>query len=586
MVLRASVIDAGCRPAGALTMRMTSRIPSLAAALLIGALAAAPAVAATIVIQNNDGAGVGFNDPTPAAPVGGNPGTTIGQQRLNVFTQAASIWGAILPSPVTIVVGAQFTALSCNSTSAVLGSAGPSTVIRDFAGEEFAATWYHIALANKLNGTDQAPGTPDISANFNVNLGQTGCLDGSFFYYGFDHNEGTDIDLLAVLLHELGHGLGFSTLVNVSTGQRFPTSGPFDDLFMRHILDNTSGLHWNAMSDAQRQASAINTGNVVWDGTATNLKTTNFLNRRPQVVVNGPPVIAGTYISGSSTFGGPLTVAGVSANVVLANDGSGTTSDACSPLINAAAMAGKICLVDRGTCAFSTKAENAQNAGAVGVILVNNVAGPAAELGGVDPTVTIPVTSLSLATGNAIKAQLGGGVNATLNENGTKYAGADDSNRALLYTPNPVQPGSTISHWDVSAAPSLLMEPIITPDLTSSVDLTRYHFEDLGWLPRTTGVGTPPVTTGDIGFNAPNPFSFSTTIHFTLSQPTSVDLAVYDLGGRLVKRLEQTPLASAGTQTAVWDGTDSEGRRLGPGVYLYRLRTGDHVESHRMVFFR
>ena len=104
-------------------MRAPSRILSLSAALLVGVLFAAPAGAATIVIQNNDAAGVGFNDATPAAPVGGNPGTTIGQQRLNVFTQAASIWGALLPDPVTIVVGAQFTALSCNSTSAVLGSA-------------------------------------------------------------------------------------------------------------------------------------------------------------------------------------------------------------------------------------------------------------------------------------------------------------------------------------------------------------------------------------------------------------------------------------------------------------------------------
>jgi len=381
----------------------------------------------------------------------------------------------------------------------------------------------------------------------------------------------------------MGHGLGFSTLVNVSTGVIFNS---FHDLFERHIRDNTLGLHWDAMTNAQRQASAINTGNVVWDGAATNLKTTLFLNRRPQVVVNSPPVIAGTYTSGSSTFGGQLTVAGVTAAVVLANDGSGTTSDACSPLINAAAMAGKICLVDRGTCAFVTKAENAQNAGAIGMIMVNNVAGPAAEIAGVDPTVTIPVTSLSQTDGNAIKAQLGGGVNATVKESNSKLAGADDSNRALLFTPNPVQVGSTISHWDVSAAPSLLMEPIITPDLTSSVDLTRYHFEDIGWLPRTSGVGPPPVAVSDIGFNAPNPFSTSTTIHFTLPQPSSVDLAVYDLAGRLVKHLAETPLASAGAQTASWDGTDSEGRRLGPGVYLYRLRAGEHVESHRMVLFR
>ena len=46
--------------------------------------------AATITILNNDAAGVGFNDATPAAPVGGNSGTTLGQQRLIAFQAAAT----------------------------------------------------------------------------------------------------------------------------------------------------------------------------------------------------------------------------------------------------------------------------------------------------------------------------------------------------------------------------------------------------------------------------------------------------------------------------------------------------------------
>src|SRR6266404_2504457 len=60
--------------------------------------------AATIVIQNGDPAGVGFNDTTPVAPVGGNPGTTRGQQRLNAFQAAANIWGATLTSAPTITI--------------------------------------------------------------------------------------------------------------------------------------------------------------------------------------------------------------------------------------------------------------------------------------------------------------------------------------------------------------------------------------------------------------------------------------------------------------------------------------------------
>jgi len=68
-------------------VRLWRLCAALAATLLAG-----PLHAATITIVNADGAGEGFNDPTPAAPVGGNPGTTVGAQRLYVFQYAASIW--------------------------------------------------------------------------------------------------------------------------------------------------------------------------------------------------------------------------------------------------------------------------------------------------------------------------------------------------------------------------------------------------------------------------------------------------------------------------------------------------------------
>src|SRR5262245_27044680 len=76
--------------------------------------------AATIAIINNDGVGEGFNDTTAVAPVPGNPGTTIGTQRLFIFQYAASIWGGILPSAVPILARSQFNPLTCTPTSAVL----------------------------------------------------------------------------------------------------------------------------------------------------------------------------------------------------------------------------------------------------------------------------------------------------------------------------------------------------------------------------------------------------------------------------------------------------------------------------------
>src|SRR4051812_11977894 len=101
--------------------------------------------AATIVIFNADAANVGFNDPTPLTPVGGNSGITLGEQRLNAFQFAANIWGATLTSNSTITVRAQWQALSCTANSAVLGSAGAVSFSRDFVGAPIAGTWYSIA---------------------------------------------------------------------------------------------------------------------------------------------------------------------------------------------------------------------------------------------------------------------------------------------------------------------------------------------------------------------------------------------------------------------------------------------------------
>src|SRR6185295_11690609 len=107
-----------------------------------------------------------------------------------------------------IRVRSQFNPLTCTSTTATLGSAGPVNVWRDFAGAPLAGHWYHVALANKLFHSDIDPVNDDISAQFNSNIGAVGCLDGSGWYYGVDGNEGALIELLPVLLHEMGHGLG------------------------------------------------------------------------------------------------------------------------------------------------------------------------------------------------------------------------------------------------------------------------------------------------------------------------------------------------------------------------------------------
>lgn len=140
------------------------------------------------------------------------------------------------------------------------------------------------------------------------------------------------------------------------------------------------------------------------------------------VRINTPASIAGFYAFGAAQFGNPPPPSGLTGNVVIGidpADGAGPlTTDGCSPLTNGAAVAGNIALIDRGTCGFTIKVKNAQNAGATGVIIANTSAGAFGGLGGADPTITIPSGMVTFADGNTLKANI-----ATLNA--TLLTGAD-----------------------------------------------------------------------------------------------------------------------------------------------------------------
>ncbi|HEV3485330.1 MAG TPA: PA domain-containing protein, partial [Vicinamibacterales bacterium] len=350
---------------------------------------------ANIVIVNLDGPNEGFNDPTPAAPVGGNPGTTVGQQRLIAFQHAASIWGALLDSSVQIRIQAAFNPLTCTATSAVLGSAGAITVSRDFPGAEWSGTWYSAALANKRSGIDRVPAQNDLNAQFNSSLGGTNpngtpCFTGGGWYYGLDGNRGNKTDLIIVLLHEFAHGLGFQTFMNAQAGTLF--SG-FPDTYNRHLADLTrGGALWPSLTNAQRAASALNQYNVVWTGAEVTAQSPSFLRNAPVLRIDSPASL-GTKVGQDATFGPPLNTFGTSGVVVEAIDAlepvaGATTKDGCSPITSN--VAGKIALMDRGVCTFNVKVKNAQDAGAIGAIIVNNVASGLPGMGGVDNTITIP----------------------------------------------------------------------------------------------------------------------------------------------------------------------------------------------------
>jgi hypothetical protein len=122
------------------------------------------------------------------------------------------------------------------------------------------------------------------------------------------------------------------------------------------------------------------------------------------VTVDPPSAAAGTYQATGAAFGPAPDETGISGEVVVVNDGSANPTEGCNPLVGF--PAGAVALVDRGTCAFVQKAVNAQAAGAVAMIVANNAAGAPIDMGGTDPSITIPSGMISQADGNTIKAGL------------------------------------------------------------------------------------------------------------------------------------------------------------------------------------
>lgn len=450
--------------------------------LLACALAAAStfaigsAGAANVILVNMNAPGVGLNDPTPAAPAGGNPGTTIGEQRQIAYQFAADLWGAVLESDEDIRVRAQFTALNCTATSGVLGSAGARFIQRDFEGA-LPGHWYGEALANSIAGTDLSVGEDEINSNFNANLGTPGCMETSGWYYGLDGNTPVGmINFLDVVMHEIGHGLNFQGFYNLASGA--PQSN-YPDIYSSFVFDNVSGMAWTSMSNAQRVAAAT-AGGLAWTGANVNDQVPLAL--APKITLNGGGTVGGTFAFGTAVFGAPATPANFSGELVLVNDGSANPSEGCaaSP---ANAYAGKIAIVDRGTCAFEIKAKFAEDAGAIAVLVANNTTGvlQMAE----DPTVvaTVPTLSVSQADGATLKAGIPGATLA-LEEDANAFAGTDNEGRALLYAPAVLAQGSSFSHFDVSHSPNAIMEPSINQDLDANLrlDLTPALFQDLGWV--------------------------------------------------------------------------------------------------------
>ena len=85
--------------------------------------------------------------------------------------------------------------------------------------------------------------------------------------------------------------------------------------------------------------------------------------------------------------------------------------------------------------------------------------------------------------------------------------------------------------------------------------------------------------------NYPNPFNPITTIRYDLPEAGYVNVVIYDMMGHQIKQLI-SGTEDAGHKSVVWDSTNDYGRPVSAGVYMYRIQTGEYIQTKKMVLLK
>ncbi|MBO0937753.1 T9SS type A sorting domain-containing protein [Fibrella sp. HMF5335] len=160
------------------------------------------------------------------------------------FQRAVDIWSTLIVSPVPIRIKANWTPLASGSGFVTLGSARPATYFGSPDGAQKGNAYYPVALAEKIARRSlNSPDSADIVANFNSN---------NSWYLGLDAKPGPGTtDLVSVVLHELGHGLGFTGFIRADATNRVAdnsVTAVFDQ-----FIENNTGIR---LADPQSFSTA------------------------------------------------------------------------------------------------------------------------------------------------------------------------------------------------------------------------------------------------------------------------------------------------------------------------------------------
>jgi len=196
------------------------------------------------------------------------------------------------------------------------------------------------------------------------------------------------------IVHDITYKYGFTEAAGNFQSNNYGRGGSANDHVNADGLDGSGSNNANFSTPVDGNQPRMQM--FLWNPASSNVIT--------------PSSISGNYSVVQATFGSLYY--DLTEQVVLVNDGSASPTLACSPLTNGGSINGKIAILDRGNCEFGLKCLNAQNAGAVAVIVCNNVSTvPIAMPPGANgASVTIPCVMMSQSNCNIIKGQLANNV--------------------------------------------------------------------------------------------------------------------------------------------------------------------------------
>jgi hypothetical protein len=225
----------------------------------------------------------------------------------------------------------------------------------------------------------------------------------------------TNLFYMSNIMHDIWYQYGFDEVSgNFQTTNPNPLQGLGADQVMaesqdsRNVIATRNNANFATPTDGQAPRMQM----YLWSGAPD----PNLFK------VSAPAGIAGTYPAREGSFSKPLTATALTGRLVLAQStppaSPGISEEGCGAFTNAAAVSGNIAVVYRGNCGFADKVQNAQKAGAVAVVVINNVSGEPTVMGGTPttatPAIVIPAVMISLEAGQRIRQQLDAGTPVTV----------------------------------------------------------------------------------------------------------------------------------------------------------------------------